>query len=54
MVRETVLTTNDFIYPLFVTEGENIKNEINSLPGNYHYSIDRLNEAIEGSCKSNK
>ncbi|NME95590.1 porphobilinogen synthase [Clostridium cochlearium] len=52
MVRETVLTTNDFIYPLFVTEGENIKNEISSLPGNYHYSIDRLNEAIEEVVKA--
>lgn len=52
MVRETVLNTNDFIYPLFVTEGENIKNEISSLPDNYHYSIDRLNEAIEDVIKA--
>lgn len=47
MVRETVLTPADFIYPIFVVEGENIKNEIGSLPGNYHFSIDRLPEIIE-------
>lgn len=47
MVRETVLMPEDFIYPLFVIEGENIKREISSLPGNYHYSLDRLPEAIK-------
>lgn len=52
MVRETVLNTNDFIYPIFITEGENIKNEINSLPGNCQYSIDRLSEIIEEVIKA--
>jgi porphobilinogen synthase len=47
MVRETILNTKNFIYPIFVVEGENIKNEISSLPGNYHFSIDRLNEVIK-------
>ena len=47
MVRETILTPNDFIYPIFVIEGENIKNEISSLPNNYHYSIDRLHEVVK-------
>lgn len=47
MVRETVLMPEDFIYPLFVVEGDNIKREISSLPGNYHYSLDRLPEAIK-------
>ncbi|MCY6354159.1 porphobilinogen synthase [Clostridium sp. ZS2-4] len=46
LVRETVLTPKDFIYPVFVVEGENIKEEIQSLPQNYHYSIDRLTEVI--------
>lgn len=46
LVRETILTSDDFIYPIFVVEGENIKNEISSLPGNYHFSIDRLEEII--------
>lgn len=47
MVRETTLNTKDFIYPIFVVEGENIKNEISSLEGNYHFSIDRLSEVIK-------
>lgn len=47
MVRETTLSTKDFIYPIFVVEGENIKNEISSLPGIYHFSIDRLHEVIK-------
>lgn len=47
MVRETTLSSKDFIYPIFVVEGENIKNEISSLPENYHFSIDRLHEVIK-------
>lgn len=47
MVRETVLNVNDFIYPIFVVEGENIKEEIPSLKGNYHWSLDRLPEVIK-------
>lgn len=46
MVRENILTANDFIYPIFVVEGENIKEEIKSMEGNYHWSIDRLEEVI--------
>jgi len=42
MVRETVLTKNDLIYPMFVVPGENVKHEINSMPGVYHFSIDTL------------
>jgi len=47
MVRETILNSNDFIYPVFVVEGENIKEEIPSLVGNYHWSLDRLPEVID-------
>ena len=47
MVRETILSTKDLIYPIFVVEGENIKNEISSLDGNYHFSVDRLHEVIK-------
>jgi porphobilinogen synthase len=46
LVRETYLHTNDFIYPLFVVEGENTKHEIGSMPGVFHYSLDRLEEEI--------
>lgn len=46
MIRETVLDKNDFIYPIFVVEGKNVKKEIPSLYNNYHYSIDRLHEIV--------
>lgn len=46
LVRETVLSANDFIYPVFVTFGHNIKEEIPSMPGVYHLSMDRLEEEI--------
>ncbi|MDQ6418640.1 porphobilinogen synthase [Paenibacillus sp. LHD-117] len=46
MVRETVLEANDFIYPIFVTHGDNVKEEIPSMPGVYHFSMDRLEEEI--------
>jgi porphobilinogen synthase len=42
MVRETVLTKNDFIYPLFVVPGQNVKNPVKSMPGVYQLSIDML------------
>lgn len=47
LVRETVLNLNDLIYPLFVVEGENIKEEIPSLPEVYHFSLDKLEEEIK-------
>jgi porphobilinogen synthase len=42
MVRETALTKNDLIYPLFVVPGTGIKKEIKSMPGVYNLSIDEL------------
>jgi porphobilinogen synthase len=42
MVQETHLTVNDLIYPIFVMEGENQKEEIPSMPGCYRYSLDLL------------
>ncbi|UVI28131.1 porphobilinogen synthase [Paenibacillus spongiae] len=47
LVRETTLTTNDFIYPIFVTHGTGIKEEIPSMPGVHHFSIDLLKEEID-------
>lgn len=47
MMRETRLHPKDFIYPIFVIEGENIKNPVASMPGVYQYSIDRLDEILE-------
>lgn len=42
LVRETHLQVTDFIYPIFVVEGENIKQEVPSMPGVYHVSLDHL------------
>lgn len=47
MVRETTLEVKDFVYPLFVVEGEQIKEEIPSLEGIYHFSVDQLEEEIK-------
>lgn len=42
LVRETSLSVNDFIVPLFVTEGENIKEEISSMPNYFRLSLNNL------------
>lgn len=44
MIRETELTKNDLIYPLFVVPGENVKNPVKSMPGVFQLSIDKLVE----------
>ncbi|WP_166238878.1 porphobilinogen synthase [Paenibacillus turpanensis] len=46
LVRETHLHPEQLVYPLFVTHGTNIKDEIPSMPGVYHFSLDRLEEEV--------
>jgi porphobilinogen synthase len=46
MVRETHINKADLIYPIFVVEGENIKNPVPSMPNIYQYSIDNLDEIL--------
>ncbi len=46
LVRETQLSVNDFIYPLFVTEGSGVREQISSMPGVYHLSLDHLESEI--------
>jgi porphobilinogen synthase len=46
MVRETTLTVDDLIYPMFVMEGENIRVDIPSMPGCYRYTLDLLLKEI--------
>jgi porphobilinogen synthase len=46
MVRETRLHPDDFIYPLFVRSGQGIKSEIEAMPGNFHFSVDRVVEEV--------
>ncbi len=52
MVCETQLYPKDFIYPLFIIEGENIKESVESMPGVYRYSIDLMDEILEKIDKS--
>jgi porphobilinogen synthase len=47
LVRETSLQISDLVYPVFVVEGENQKNPVNSMPGIYQYSVDRLEEELD-------
>ena len=47
MVRETELSVNDFIMPLFVVEGKGVRNPISSMPGNFQLSIDLLVKEVK-------
>lgn len=47
LIRETVLTINDLIYPIFIQEGQNIKTPIPSMPGIVRFSIDQLLEEAQ-------
>ena len=42
LVRETRLAPDDFVYPLFVCEGEGVRREVSSMPGVFNFSIDEL------------
>jgi porphobilinogen synthase len=46
MVRETRLSPEQLVYPMFVCSGEGVKKEISSMPGNYQWSVDRLVEEV--------
>ena len=47
MVEDIHLRVDDLIFPIFVCDGKNIKNEIKSMPGQYQYSVDQLNEICD-------
>lgn len=47
LVKETYLHKEDFIYPIFVAEGENIKNEVASMPGVFQLSLDNLGAELD-------
>ena len=51
MVKNITLSIDEFIYPLFIEEGKNIKEEITSMPGQYRFSIDRLGEELQELIK---
>ncbi|NLT96075.1 MAG: porphobilinogen synthase [Clostridia bacterium] len=47
MLQEVKVSVNDLIYPMFVIEGENVKNPVSSMPGVYQYSLDNLLFEVE-------
>ncbi len=47
MVRETRLSIDNLIYPIFVTFGNGVKDEISSMPGNYRFSVDRITQEVK-------
>ena len=47
LVRETQLSVNDFVYPLFIEEGENIITPIDSMPGINRYSLDTISKELD-------
>jgi porphobilinogen synthase len=47
LVRETVLSPNDFLVPLFVVEGKGVKEEIPSMPNYFRYSLDLLEQEVK-------
>jgi porphobilinogen synthase len=52
LVRETRLSPDDFVYPLFVCEGEGVRREISSMPGVCNLSIDELVKEVEAARKA--
>ena len=47
LVRETNLSTNDLIWPIFIREGKNIKESIKTMPGIYRYTLDKIEGLVE-------
>lgn len=47
LVRETIISPNDFIVPLFIVEGKDVKEEINSMPNYYRLSLDLLQKEVK-------
>jgi porphobilinogen synthase len=51
LVRQTTLNASDFILPLFVKVGQNIRQEIASMPGNFQLSLDHLSQEVGAACE---
>jgi porphobilinogen synthase len=52
MVRETRLTPDDFVYPLFACEGEGVRREISSMPGVFNLSVDEIVREVESAKRA--
>ena len=51
LVQETKLSIDDFVYPLFIEEGNGIATEIPSMPGINRFSLDKINEELDDENK---
>ena len=51
LVSENTLSANDLIWPIFLTDGKNQKNQISTMPGVYRYSVDKLEKIVEKALK---
>ena len=52
LIEENNLSANDFILPIFLIDGKNKKQPIQSMPGVYRYTLDKLNHQIEKAIKN--
>jgi len=52
LVQENNLSTNDLIWPIFIREGKNIKEPINTMPGVFRYSLDKIERLVEDAIKN--
>ena len=51
LIEENTLTANDFILPIFIIDGKNKKQSINSMPGVYRYTLDKINFVVDKAIK---
>lgn len=52
LVRETIVTANDLVYPMFVVEGEGVERAIEPMPGQYQRSVDRIGDDIDAVVRA--
>jgi len=53
LVQESTLSPNDLIWPIFICEGTNVKERINTMPGVYRHSINKLEKLVESAMDKN-
>ena len=47
LIEENTISSNDMIWPIFLNEGSNVKEEITTMPGVFRYSVDNLNDIVD-------
>ena len=52
LVQENNLSSADLIWPIFITEGKNVKEPVNTMPGVYRYSLDKIENIVERAIKA--